>query len=139
MLGLSNALGEQVYLSMTGKDYTVVGVVDDVQYRSLREAPKPVVYLPNYNKYKNTVIRLGEGNHVEAIAQIKKVWHSISPDRPFEFRFFDTKLQSNYAYEISTMRLLNMLVIISLLISSLGIFGLIMEIAVQAHQRDRYP
>lgn len=130
MLGMSDIVGEQVYLGLTGKDYTVVGVVEDVQYRSLRETPKPVAYIPDVN-YSNAVIRLGGGNHVETIAQIKEVWHSISPDRPFEFRFFDAKLQSNYAYEISMMRLLNMLVIISLLISSLGIFGLITEIAVQ--------
>ena len=130
MLSVSDIVGEQVYLGLTGKDYTVVGVVEDVQYRSLRETPKPVAYIPDVD-YSNAVIRLGGGNHVETIAQIKKVWHSISPDRPFEFRFFDTKLQSNYAYEISMMRLLNMLVIISLLISSLGIFGLIMEIAIQ--------
>jgi len=131
MLGLSHAAGEQVHLSLNDKNYTVVGVAEDVQYRSLREMPKPVVYIPDYDNYRKAVIRLGKGNHAETLAAIKKVWHSISPDRPFDFRFFDTKLQSNYAYEISAMHLLNMLVIISLLISSLGIFGLMMEVAVQ--------
>ena len=131
MLGLLNPLGERVHLSMNRKDYTIVGIVDDVQYRSLRETPKPVVYLPDFYTYNKAVVRLGKGNHVETLAAIKKEWHSISPDVPFEFRFFDTKLQQNYEYEISTMHLLNILVIISILISSLGIFGLIMEIAVQ--------
>ena len=131
MLGLSNPLGERVHLSMNRKDYTIVGIVDDVQYRSLRETPKPVVYIPDFDTYNNAVVRLGKGNHVETLAAIKAAWHSISPDVPFEFRFFDTKLQQNYEYEISTMHLLNILVIISILISSLGIFGLIMEIAIQ--------
>jgi putative ABC transport system permease protein len=131
MLGLLNPLGERVHLSMNRKDYTIVGIVDDVQYRSLRETPKPVVYLPDFYTYNKAVVRLGKGNHVETLAAVKTAWHSISPDVPFEFRFFDTKLQQNYEYEISTMHLLNILVIISILISSLGIFGLIMEIAVQ--------
>ena len=131
MLGLSNPLGERVHLSMNRKDYTIVGIVDDVQYRSLRETPKPVVYIPDFETYNNAVVRLSKGNHVETMAAIKTVWHSISPDVPFEFCFFDSKLQQNYVYEISTMRLLNILVIISILISSLGIFGLIMEISVQ--------
>lgn len=131
MLGLSNPLGERVHLSMNRKDYTIVGIVDDVQYRSLRETPKPVVYIPDFYAYNNAVIRFGKGNHAETMAAIKTAWHSISPDVPFEFRFFDTKLQQNYEYEISTMHLLNILVIISILISSLGIFGLIMEITVQ--------
>ena len=130
-LSLSDALGEQVHLGLTEEDYTIVGVVDNVQYRSLREMPKPVVYLPNYNNYSRSVVRLGKGNHVATIAAIKNVWHSISPDVPFDFNFFDTKLQSNYAYEISMLRLLNILVIISILISSLGILGLIMEMTVQ--------
>jgi len=131
MLGLSHTVGERVYLSMMDKDYTVVGTVDDIQYRSLREMPRPVVYVPDFNNYNNLVIRLAKGDHLETIEQIKKSWHAISPDRPFDFRFFDMKLQQNYTYEISTMRLLNMLVIISLLISSLGIFGLIMQMAAQ--------
>jgi putative ABC transport system permease protein len=131
MLGLSHSIGERVYLSMMNKDYTVIGMVEDVQYRSLREMPKPVVYVPDFDNYSNLVIRLAKGNHVETIEQIKKSWQTISPDRPLDFRFFDMKLQQNYAYEISTMHLLNMLVIISLMISSLGIFGLIMQMAVQ--------
>jgi len=131
MLGLSKSLGEKVHLGMNGKDYTVVGIVDDVQYRSLRETPKPVVYVPDFDTYNNAVVRLGKGNHVETLAAINTAWHTISPDVPFEFRFFDTKLQHNYKYEIGTLHLLNILVIISILISSLGIFGLIMEIAVQ--------
>jgi putative ABC transport system permease protein len=131
MLGLSNPLGERVHLSMNGKDYTIAGIVDDVQYRSLRETPKPVVYLPDFDTYNKAVVRLGKGNHVETLAAVKTAWHSISPDVPFEFRFFGSKLQQNYEYEISTVHLLNVLVIISILISSLGIFGLIMEITVQ--------
>ena len=53
------------------------------------------------------------------------------PNVPFDFHFFDSKLQTNYAYETGMMSLLNILVLVSLLISSLGIFGLIMEISVQ--------
>src|SRR5664280_776473 len=131
MLRLSKAVGEHVKLGLTGKNYTIVGIVDDAQYRSLRETPKAVVYLPDYNNYSQIVIRLGKGNHEKTIKEIKKVWSSISPEIPFEFAFFDTKLQINYAYETSTMKLLNILVIISIIISLLGVFGLITEITIQ--------
>lgn len=130
LLGLSKSVGEKVHLDMNGKDYAIIGVVEDVQYRTLREKPKPVVYLPNFNNYRKTVIRLGKGNHVETIASIRKIWQSMVTN-PFDFHFFDTKLQANYAYETGMMHLLNILVLVSLLISSLGIFGLIMEISVQ--------
>jgi putative ABC transport system permease protein len=131
LLGLSKSVGEKVHLNMNMKDYAIIGVVEDVQYRTLREKPKPVVYLPNFNNYRKTVIRLGKGNHVETIASIRKIWQSMFTNIPFDFHFFDTKLQANYAYETGMMHLLNILVLVSLLISSLGIFGLIMEISVQ--------
>ncbi len=132
-LGLPDGkiLGEKVHLEMGGRDCLIVGVVDDVQYRSLRETPKSVVYVPIRNYYNNVVVRLGKSNHVETLVAIKKAWSSVSSDSPFDFSFFDSKLQRNYIYEISTMHLFNILVIISLAISSLGIFGLIMEITVQ--------
>ncbi len=131
MLGLLHPVGKRINLSITGKDYLVLGVVEDVQYRSLRESSKPVIYLPDFSNYNNVVIRLRKGNHVETIDKIEKAWHSISPDRPFDFRFFDNKIQSYYAYEISALNLLNVLVVISIIISSLGILGLITEIAFQ--------
>ena len=52
LLGLPKSIGEKVHLNMNGKDYTITGIVEDVQYRTLREKPKPVVYLPNFNNYR---------------------------------------------------------------------------------------
>jgi putative ABC transport system permease protein len=131
MLHVSDIVGKRIYQSMTEKDYTVIGIADDVQYRSLREKMTPVIYVSNFNNYQKIVIRLNKGNHINTIAAIEKCWQSVAPDVPFDFTYFDTKLQNNYRNEISQMKLLNMLVIISILISSLGIFGLIIEILVQ--------
>ena len=129
-LGMLNPIGEKIYYSGNFKDYLVAGVVDDVQYRSFREMPKPILYsLGIFGG--SPVLRLIKGDHVKTIADIKEVWNSIFPDRMFDFSFFDSKLQSNYQNEINTHQLLNMLMIISLVIALMGIYGLIMEIAIQ--------
>lgn len=129
-LGLSNPIGEKIYYSGTLKDYLVVGVVDDVQYRSFREKPRPIIYSLGING-GNPVIRLLKGDHRNTISAIKDKWNTLFPDRPFDFSFFNAKIEGNYKYETNLLRMLNILMIISIVIAAVGIYGLIIEIVIQ--------
>lgn len=45
-LGRRDAVGQSFYVTGYGRQLTVVGVVQDARYQSLREPPPPIVYLP---------------------------------------------------------------------------------------------
>lgn len=74
-------------LKLMGKEYTVIGVVEDVQYRTLHEPALPVLYTSNYSNYRKVAIRLHPGNHVEAIKQIKSIWSEKYPNELISMNF----------------------------------------------------
>ncbi len=123
LLNLDEPIGTK--LKLMGKEYLVLGVVEDIQYRTLHEPSLPVLYSANYSNYQKIAVKLNAGNHIETLAQIKNIWESKYPDDPIRINFFDTKLEKNYKVEISQLKLFNLLVIISGFIVILGMIGLI--------------
>ncbi len=115
-------------ISLMNKTYTIVGVVKDIQYRTLKEASKPVIYASRYNNFNKIAVRLYPGNHVESIAKIKDFWYKTYPDQYLELKFFDQRLQDNYRAEIKQLQLFNAMVAIGLLVLVLGLSGLILFI-----------
>ncbi|TKG95801.1 ABC transporter permease [Puteibacter caeruleilacunae] len=123
LLNLQEPIGTK--LKLMGKEYTVMGVVEDVQYRTLHEPALPVLYTSNYSNHRKIAIKLHPGNHIETVNKIKAVWSSKYPDNIISLRFFDTKLQANYQTEVSQLHLFNLLVMIGVFILVLGLLGLI--------------
>ncbi len=131
LLGLNNAIGEKVFYSANMKTYAVIAVVEDVQYRNLHISPRPIIYTLNMKYGGNPVIRLIKGDHSKTLTDVRYVWKLLFPDRPFEFSFFDEKMENNYRKEINSFQLLSLLMLISIIIAVMGILGLITEMAVQ--------
>ncbi len=125
-LGLENPIGEKLINNFDGKgqSYEIIGVIDNIQYRSLKERGKPVIYyLSNYGLNK-VLVRLHPGEIQQSIKKIETVWNSIESDYPFEYEFIDAKIQSNYNKEIRTKAILSIMAFLAVAISMLGILGL---------------
>ncbi|MDR0795850.1 MAG: FtsX-like permease family protein, partial [Tannerella sp.] len=64
-------------------------------------------------------------NAQQAIAAVEKVWKQYNPDHAFSYRFLDDTFNRMYQSEIRTNRLFGTFSIIAILISCLGLFGLV--------------
>ena len=71
----------------------IIGVVNDTKYRSLREAPPPIYYTPDFGpkpEYSTFVLHVRtRGNPESVISAVRKLLASIDPRMPF--------------YEVSTL------------------------------------
>jgi ABC-type antimicrobial peptide transport system permease subunit len=66
-----------------------------------------------------------------AIAQIEKLWKSIYPNDPFEYRILDDQIAKFYNSYQKTNQIMNTAMIIAIFISCMGLFGLASFTAVQ--------
>lgn len=125
LLGLVDPIDQQVKNHFNGvKEYKIVGIVDDIQYRSLKEKGKPVIYyLSKFGKSK-ILVKLNPGDIPHTIEEVRKVWNKIESNDPFEFEFVDQKIQANYIKETRTRSVLSIMALLAISISMLGIFGL---------------
>ena len=116
--GLNNA-------STPNGELEIIGVIEDMQYFTLRENAKPVMYFIREWGYHNIVVRLGQGDYSSAIKSMKNVWASIAPNLPFSMQFMDDRISANYKSEINAGKVISILSGIAILLSILGIFGMI--------------
>lgn len=112
----------------------VIGVVEDFHHQTLQEAINPLIMtyddFPDYLSYKfqpNT-----DGATIEkTLAQLATNWHNIYPEISFDYTFYDDFIAQQYDTERRTAKLLQTATFIAILISCLGLFGLVSFMVVQ--------
>ncbi len=134
-LNLANPTGQKVVVQNNAytpnNEMEIIGVVEDMQYFTLKEAAKPVMYFVRDWGKHNIVIRLGKGNYQDVLQQIKNRWDEVEPGLPFTYQFMDDRIRSNYASEINTAQIITILTGIAVFLSVLGILGMIVFIVQQ--------
>jgi len=100
----------------------VIGVVKDYHYFSLRTKIEPAVYFIYPEEFRNLVVRV---KNTENITQyIEESWQKIFPGKPLEMNLVNEILEKNYRGERRMMELFGYFTILSLIICSLGLYGL---------------
>jgi len=115
---------------------TVVGVMKDFNYNSLKSDVKPfmLVYDGNMGDMSSMIVSVGSTDYHKLLGQIGAVWAKNLPSVPFEYAFLDAEVQKQYESEITLSQIINSFTLIAILISCLGLFGLA---AFSAEQRKK--
>ena len=106
------------------KDYLeVVGVVKDFNQNSLYNPIQPLLFF--YGPLNNTyIMKLKPGNSSKTIAQVEGVWKKYFPALPFEFKFLDEGLNSQYVADQKRGKIFASLAVLTIIITCLGLLGL---------------
>jgi putative ABC transport system permease protein len=104
----------------------IIGVVEDFHFASMHDEIHPMIFhfLPgNFGEY--TVLRLGNGDVQETIRFARQSWEKFQSEYPFEYTWLDDEFDRLFEPEKRTGNILLVFSILSILISCLGLFGLI--------------
>jgi putative ABC transport system permease protein len=103
----------------------IVGVVKDFHFNSFYEkiAPLVIFYTPDWAS--TLYIRTSVKDAGKAIAAVEKLYKAYNPNYTFEYSFMDETFDQMYRSEIRTGRLFFIFSLIAILISCLGLFGLV--------------
>jgi putative ABC transport system permease protein len=103
--------------------YTIIGVVKNFHYESLRENIQPLGMSLNKST-RNMAIRLKAGDFSGAIANIQSIWNKMAPGQPFNYQFMDESFNATYDAEQRLGKIFKVFTFLSILIACLGLFGL---------------
>jgi ABC-type antimicrobial peptide transport system permease subunit len=120
------ALGKRFWIGMNGWNAEIVGVVSDFNISSLHEAIKPTLitqYLPVCN---NVSIKIKAGSDIPSVVtKINSGFKTAFPSGIFEFNFLDQELDALYKSDQRLYGLFKIFSTLAMLISCLGLWGLI--------------
>jgi len=118
-----------VYNGSKWQKGTIVGIVKDMHYKSLREEIEPfimrVLTKPESNTtYGVMLIKHTKNRSKETISLINKIWEEVNSDIPFEYNILKETYSNLYENENKSGKVILNFSILAILISCLGLFGL---------------
>ncbi|MFD2571014.1 ABC transporter permease [Spirosoma soli] len=138
LFGGTNILGKRISRfddpqGKTFKTYTVLGVVKNFHYESLRRniGALSMVLSPNSGAAS---FRLSSTNLPALVKQIEAKWKQIAPGQPFSYQFLEDSFDSMYRAEQRIGTIALTFAGLAILIACLGLFGLA---AFMAEQRTK--
>ncbi len=119
-----SAFGKQFRVMMAGNELgSVVGIVKDFHFQSLRDLLKPLA-IEMGTSFNGLSIKVRPDNIQQTIDFIRNTMRDISPQAPFEYYFVEDDIGQIYASEEQLGQIFRYFSGLSIVIASLGLFGL---------------
>ncbi len=129
VIGFENPVGETI--KFNGKDYTVIGVVNDMVTQSPYDPFEPSIYFIDGWKGVLTLRLNPKLSTAEAMSKIEPVFKKYNPDGAFNYSFVDDEYAKKFATEKRIGSLATFFAALAIFISCLGLFGLASVVAEQ--------
>lgn len=110
--------------TLQGVEGTIIGVVKDFHFASMKEKIKPAIFSYRGSNYGRLYIKTTGADAPGAIAAAEAEWKKYNPGFPFDYAFLDDNFDALYKTEQRSGALFNIFSVIAIFISCLGLFGL---------------
>jgi ABC-type antimicrobial peptide transport system permease subunit len=121
-LGPAEALGRR--FSFMDVDGSIVGVMKNYHFQSLRNAIEPLAVVLDPGAVRYAVVRLGPGGIPAGLDAARSAWQAVNPLYPFDYKFIDEDFDQLYRADERLGVVLDLFGAIAVLIACLGLFGL---------------
>jgi ABC-type antimicrobial peptide transport system permease subunit len=122
-MDVATAVGKTIRFN--DRPYNIVGIVKDFNFKPVQFKVEPLVMLDNFFRGSEyVVVRTAPGATTGVIAALKKQYAKAYPQNVFDYGFIDKDLEALYTSEQQMGTLFNVLSVLAIFISCLGLFGL---------------
>ena len=124
----SDAVGKTFRAALVDNEYglvpvTIVGVVKNARFRSIREPIDPIAFVNSENGQSYMVVRFN-GDPREVRAGVERVWKGITREVPFTADFSDDIMIELYEAEDARAQTFAGFALLAVIVACLGLFGL---------------
>jgi putative ABC transport system permease protein len=121
-MSLKDPVGKTV--SLWGEKKQIIGVLKDYHFESLYKKIGPAFFTFSQNN-PTTIVKIKAGAEQQTIARIKRLYNKYNSGLDFSYAFLDDDYNAVYASEQRVALLSRYFAGIAILISCLGLFGLV--------------
>ncbi len=132
-LKLEEAVGSKMVIPSSNRNseyFEIIGVTENFNYASVKEEIEPIVlFLSNFNEWM--LIKTEMVDFQSILGQMESTWKEINTNTPFVYSFIDKEKEKLIAEEKRLSDISIVFTGLAILISCLGLFGLISFIVEQ--------
>ena len=122
VMGMQSPVGQ--WLGGRGKKFTIIGVVKDFNFKSVRTKIEPLVLLKNPSQCYAMVIKTKSEGISRTIGDIEKVYKTFNAQAPFYFNFLSEDYDQLYRTEERVGRIAEYFTFLGIFVATLGLYGL---------------
>ena len=118
----AQSIGQRV--DFRGKNRVVIGVVDNYNHVSPKEAVIPIVF--TYQPYGKGFfsIKLSASEIRETIEQVKRLYHHFFPSNPFDYYFLDDAFNQQFKADLQFGKIFSVFTGLAIFVACMGLFAL---------------
>jgi putative ABC transport system permease protein len=122
-MGLEDPIGKVV--TIRDNNFEIIGVTKNFHLQSLHKEVNPLYFVIGPQRTDNTLAKIEAGRERETIEQLQQFYQEYNPGFPFAYQFLDEAYQAQYVAEQRVSILSRYFAGFAILISCLGLFGLV--------------
>ncbi len=134
LMGVDNPVGKKLYSKSPDMEepevYTIIGMIRDFNFESLRENVGPLGLRLGRNNWE-AAFRVLPGKIEQTLDDIEARYHELAPGMPFQYTFLDESFDQMYRQEQRMGQVALSFAALAILIACLGLFGLVTYVAEQ--------
>ncbi len=120
----ADAIGKAFDFDRGPNNDFVVGVIKDYHFQSLHHQIEPMMF--SFEDDGEIISFKASKEDIQTVIdKITPTWNELYPDEPLEVKFMDDLIRRFYETERQTSKLTSIATVVAILISCLGLFGLI--------------
>ena len=125
----AEAVGKQAKLSFA-EEYggilpaTIIGVVKDSRFRSIRDPIDPIMFRFNRVGQNWLLVRYNSANPIAVRNEVEAVWKRVVPDVPFDAEYSEEIVRELYEAEEARAQTFAAFALLAVIVACLGLFGL---------------
>ncbi len=125
-LGLENPIGSKIiWGSEAGPiEGTIVGVLEDFNYKSLHEPVRPLLVMVGLSSFNNLILRINTSDIPRTVEHIADTYKQFDPVFVADISFMDDRLNQLYTAERNAFSVFNLFSSIALVLAAMGLLGL---------------
>jgi putative ABC transport system permease protein len=121
------AVGKVVHVNMgDGSDATIIGVIPDVSFTSLKKEVGPEAYAVIEGALSNLTIAFDTNNYGAFIAELEKIWRDTEASGPLDYVLVNENWNKAYASDVKLGKIFAAFAILTLLISLGGLYAFVL-------------
>jgi putative ABC transport system permease protein len=124
---LASPVGRRLQISKPSHscESTIIGVVKDFHFQSLRNAMQPaVLYVRPAMPLSHVLVKISPREVSASLSLIEQKWKTVNPSQPFGFSFLDEDIDRQYRAEKRMESIVTYAAVFAIFISCLGLSGL---------------
>ncbi len=119
----TSLIGKEITLTQYPVKKTILGIVEDFHYSSLKNQIQPLVLQPS-DWGETFVVKLSTSDFPSTLANIEDIWGQYVQDYPFTYQFLDETFYNLHVEDIESGKIILFLTLLTIIITLVGTLSL---------------